>query len=948
MGWVEVVCYFEGPAAGCSFSPFSSTSPTNPSMIFGKKQSQPPYKVKHFQAYNSAQVRGSKRKYRTVFEQSELTYINVELAMINKWFDEEDWSATFGLKVYRKEGEKWNPLFEHEEEVTVKQDRSEYAYRGGWGKSEKGGYWRRGSFLWEVYIDEEMVQNLVVHVEDAGAVSLDHNPYFRVKALRTYESATGTLEKEKRVYLKTFEVDNTRYIMGELECENLLPHDWQMEIIFNMYDDTGLLVGSADIVGMVYGTEESDSAFEITGGYGSSAGDFWTEDQYTMEVIFMDTVIALVPFSVGKKAEERLSPYEALLNEEVAALLGEPQIIKKSNAEQGIPDPDPEPEIDPEPEPEPEPEAETESSPAPEPDPRSAEELLAELRSLIGLENIKAKIDEYLAYIRFLQYRRQAGIEEEEQVNLHSVFTGNPGTGKTTVVKLLGKIFQSMGLLSKGHVHQVDASDLVVGYVRQTGKATQEQIEKARGGILFIDEAYMLFRKGMDSDFGPEAIAELLTEMSDGPGDIAIMVAGYPDEMKSFLESNPGLKSRFRHYFHFEDYKPGELFQIAQLAAKKKAVSLSEAAAERLRRILQQAFRERDRNFGNARFAYSLIDEAKINLGIRLMQQVGPEELDVATLSTLKAEDIEDIRKADPASRLRLRVDEALLQQALAELNGLTGLASIKQEVQELIKLSRYYREHDRDLLKAFSMHAVFMGNPGTGKTTVARILARVYKALGLLERGHLIDADGSDLVAGYVGQTALKTKEVIQKARGGLLLIDEAYALTDQGNTDFGRKAIATLVKEMEDHRSEFGLIVAGYPDPMQQFLESNPGLKSRFDRTFTFEDFRQEELWEIALNMFAAKGLHPNSAATRHLKAYLGHLYQHRDRFFGNARSVRKIVERATRRHELRMADLPKSKRSKRTLTTLSLADVSEFDALKQATEAGRSQIGFVREGR
>ena len=184
----------------------------------------------------------------------------------------------------------------------------------------------------------------------------------------------------------------------------------------------------------------------------------------------------------------------------------------------------------------------------------------------------------------------------------------------------------------------------------------------------------------------------------------------------------------------------------------------------------------------------------------------------------------------------------------MSELNALTGLANIKQEVNELIKLTKYYREIDRDVLKAFSMHSIFLGNPGTGKTTVARIIGKFYKALGLLERGHVIDADGSDLVAGFVGQTSLKTKDLVKQAMGGILFIDEAYAITEggpnSGGHDFGKKAIAALIKEMEDHRSEFGVIVAGYTDNMKSFIESNPGIKSRFDRTFHFEDFTENEL--------------------------------------------------------------------------------------------------------
>jgi SpoVK/Ycf46/Vps4 family AAA+-type ATPase len=285
-------------------------------------------------------------------------------------------------------------------------------------------------------------------------------------------------------------------------------------------------------------------------------------------------------------------------------------------------------------------------------------------------------------------------------------------------------------------------------------------------------------------------------------------------------------------------------------------------------------------------------------------------------------------------------VDHELLKEAQNELDALTGLENIKQEVRDLIKLTKYYKEMNRDMLKVFSMHTVFTGNPGTGKTTVARILGKFYKALGLLERGHLIDADASDLVAGYLGQTALKTMDKISEAQGGILFIDEAYSLTEGSNNEFGKKAVATLIKQMEDKRKEFGLIVAGYPQNMFHFLNSNPGLRSRFDRTFHFPDYSSKALYKIAVNMFKRIGLTPEPAAEEHIKNYLDDLYDNRDKFFGNARSVRKMVEKAHRNQELRMASMDKANRTKYQMSTLKLEDVLEFKAGKSKQTVG---LGF-----
>ena len=186
---------------------------------------------------------------------------------------------------------------------------------------------------------------------------------------------------------------------------------------------------------------------------------------------------------------------------------------------------------------------------------KTLEELLKDVDDMIGLDNVKKSIHENITYLNFTKLRKEKGFNDGSDISLHSVFTGNPGTGKTTIVKKLGQIYKKMGLLSKGHVFEVDRSVLVGEYIGQTAPKVKKAIDDARGGILFIDEAYSLARSGDDSkDFGKEVIEILIKEMSDGKGDIAIIVAGYPKEMNTFIDSNPGLKSRFSQYFHFDDY----------------------------------------------------------------------------------------------------------------------------------------------------------------------------------------------------------------------------------------------------------------------------------------------------------------------------------------------------------------------------------------------------------
>lgn len=895
-------------------------------MIFSKNKSDKNYKLKNLGVYAWDRSFGSKKKFRKLFDKAELNYLSAEISLYNKLFDEDNWSMEIMLVAHKLEdGKQVKKICEKKEKIEVSKEENILTYSFGWGSDKRGTFWKKGVYEWEAFVDGDYIASAKFYVEEMGLVTANSNPYLSVSSLNTYEAPEGDLTKDERTYLKTFDVEKTRYIMGELRFVNRVPSEWNCELFFNIYDDTGMQVGSSDSFFIVTPDDGTGEDFTITSGWGAANTGTWIEDNYTLEVIFMDKVIAVIPFTISDKEIERMSEYEALLNEDVDSIFNDNIKIAKSNAEieNNSEDKSEKDSVE---------SNKSDSSDSDEDyevliDDRPVEEILDELDNLVGLENIKTKVREYIDYVSFLQYREEQGIEEDEEIVLHSVFTGNPGTGKTTVVKLLGSIFKSMGLLSKGHVHAVEANDLISGYIRQTGKDTKKAIKKARGGILFIDEAYMLFKEGANNDFGPEAVAALITEMSDGPGDIAIMVAGYPKEMESFIESNPGLKSRFRNYYHFNDYMPEELLKIADFAAVKKNVELSNGAKKKLSEVMTAAFRKRDKTFGNARYAHAMIDEAKINMGIRIMKDPDLDTLTKKQLSIIKDVDIEDVAVSAIETKLALKIDNALLKEAVQELNDLTGLTNIKQEVRELVKLAKYYKEINRDILKAFSMHSVFTGNPGTGKTTVARIIAKVYKALGMLERGHLIDADGSDLEAGYLGQTSLKTKELIAKAMGGVLFIDEAYSITDGGNNDFGKKAIAALIKEMEDHRGEFSVIVAGYTKNMADFMESNPGMQSRFDQKFEFKDFTENELWNITMNMFAENGLTADDDSAAHIKKYIASLYLNRDKFFGNARSMRKIVEKATRNQELRMADMKSNERTEKMITTLIIDDVKEF---------------------
>jgi SpoVK/Ycf46/Vps4 family AAA+-type ATPase len=860
------------------------------------------YKFRDLKIFGSTEwLANNEKKYRLVYDESECTFIYAELSFFNKLFDEEDWDVRMNLKCvnHTDNSEICNLVADR----TIRKDENIVYVREGWGVKTPSVYWKKGVYRWEAWIDNVFVAEKLFYIEDQGIVTDTVNPYFNLKQVRLYEGPDSNLPKKDRKYVSAFSNAETRYVWIELTCENLVKGNtgWQCEMIFNFKTHSGQLKGSIEKLIEIGGRE---SLFECSIGWGSDLKGTWGNDVYSVDVVFMDQIIASIPFEVSEKFIYDTTP--VLIESGAKA---KPAIENKLKTTNG----------------------------------QNVDGVMQELDALIGLDSIKKKVKEYTTYLNFLKLRKERGFEDNDKINLHAVFTGNPGTGKTTVAKMLGKIYLELGLLSKGHVIEADRSDLVAEYIGQTAPKTKEVIKKAKGGILFIDEAYALARKNDDSkDFGKEAIEILLKEMSDGDGDIAIIVAGYPDEMTNFLESNPGLKSRFSMYYDFPDYTPQELMQIADYTAEKRAILFSPESKEFLYKRLVDSYRERDRTFGNARYVNTLMDEAKMNMGLRIMLHENPSSLTKEELSTLKPEDIGKIFNSKYRAIADIPVDEELLRSALHALQTMIGLDKIKTEIEELVNLVRFYREIGKDIRQSFSLHAVFTGNPGTGKTTVARLLAQIYKALGILERGNLVECDRQALVGGFVGQTAIKTNEVINKAKGGVLFVDEAYALSEGGENDFGKEAIETILKRMEDERGEFVVIVAGYTDNMRRFLESNPGLSSRFDRTLYFEDYNADQLFEIALRMLNGNSITPDDKAREHLKAYMAFQYETRNQYFGNARSVRKVVEEAIKNQHLRLARIPTAERSTEMIRQLLFEDVEEFK-IDYSTVTGKRTIGF-----
>ena len=523
---------------------------------------------------------------------------------------------------------------------------------------------------------------------------------------------------------------------------------------------------------------------------------------------------------------------------------------------------------------------------------KKGEKALAEL---IGLDKVKTVVQQIKSYA--------IANKGNKNLNLHMTFSGNPGSGKTEVARIIADIFYDNKVLPTNKLIETDRAGLVGQYVGETPQKTMSVIESAMGGVLFIDEAYSLVPKnGSGIDYGAEAIATLIKAMEDYRGKFCVILAGYTNPLSEMMDSNPGFKSRIQFNINFPDYSRDELKEIGYLMIHKQDYYCTFDAMDKILDITDVM--RRDKNFANARVIRNIIQGVMLVQNLRVLDSKN---------RFLTIDDVNEyIRQNDLIVESKENNPNELLTNE-DKLNMLIGLDGVKRTVK---KIKAYAKKNVGN--SSFNIHMCFYGNPGSGKTEVARLMSEILYEAGVLKEAKFVETNANDLIGEYIGQTGPKTHDVFMSAMGGVLFIDEAYSLMSQGNgSSFGSEAIATLLKDMEDYRGKICVILAGYKNEIQGLLGANPGFKSRIQFEIDFPDYTPSELKEIASLMVKKNKYEATDEALERISLVADS--KRNSESFANAREVRNIIDQVILNQNLRTEDIDSN--------LITIDDVNEY---------------------
>ena len=510
------------------------------------------------------------------------------------------------------------------------------------------------------------------------------------------------------------------------------------------------------------------------------------------------------------------------------------------------------------------------------------EEQMAAIQNLPGWQNFKTRIEEVVARSRVSALRKDAGLAENAP-RLHAVVIGNPGTGKSSCVAFMARLYKTLGLLNTDAIETTRVSMLASSNVNGEYENTKSAIDKAAGGTLLFENAHELWHvdKGGHYDTEQRIIRALVEALGEKSRRWMLVLSGEPEGLESLLAANPDLKKYLGAPVYMEDFKPEELFWMVDAGCESRGLKLSPEARAKLEMYILHQYNHRGPGFQNAWLVQELLDTSIIPAMYRRLESL--ETPTPQQLETVEATDIPSVSGGSDA--------------AMAELDAMVGLGSLKAKVKDYlsaVKLAALRMEQGLPTSMP-RLHMAFLGNPGTGKTTVAEIIGRIFASWGILSGGRVIKAERNTMVGQWIGETESKMRNLLDRARGNILFIDEAYQLVEDttDRRDFGRIVMDSLLTELGKDHQDMVVIIAGYTAPMKRLMESNEGIESRFPNVFNFEDYTTDELVEIGKIMIRKQGFTLTEGAERNMRSIIEEEAEKPSPRFGNGRFVSNLLQ-------------------------------------------------------
>ena len=482
---------------------------------------------------------------------------------------------------------------------------------------------------------------------------------------------------------------------------------------------------------------------------------------------------------------------------------------------------------------------------------------------------------------------------------------------------MIAKILFDLGYIKENKVIETSRQDFVAEYAGQTAPKTTATVEKAMGGVLFIDEAYSL-KLGQIDSYGDEAISTLIKLMEDYKNDLVVIFAGYSKEMQEFIHANSGIKSRIGYTFEFADYSVDELYKIFELKMNAINFTIDEKGKQYVMDLLSAGKKKKD--FGNGRF----VDNALQKILIKHSSIEKLSDKNVTKLTKDSIPTLDEVMAYSSGVREPEKIEELF--------DDIIGMNALKEQIIGLgkyIKFKKEVNKTDGKNLPDMNLHMMFLGNPGTGKTTIARKVTKMLYDLDCIRINKLVEVSRQDLIGEYSGETAPKVEKVIESAMGGVLFVDEAYSLKLSNNDQLGSEAIATLIKCMEDNKDELVVIFAGYTKEMQEFIHANSGIKSRIGYTIEFADYSEDELYEILKLKVNKIGFEIDKKIIPNIMEILKFGKHKRD--FGNGRFVDNLLTSMLKKHSMNY--------KKENIFIIGEQDIPSIDELMGETSGERN---------